>query len=285
MRTILVSELTRLDREVMKEGTEDSVRRNYEAPTFDADLKAPDVMYKAELAKVRQCLHRQRANIVDCLRHEAQSFIFRADDVIVILGDDGAFVNIAKLLQDQMVITVATATKHCGRLMKFTTSTFEAHAPNLFTGKSAFTRVSIARAETSLGHTCEAVNDFYVGRADLRSSRYAILRDTFADQVSSGVIISTGTGSTGWEKSARATDRNYEERELCDETLNVYTRELCHGTNFGVISGTDEITFRSNDNDTRIIADGVLLDAAMLLLPAGATVTICANVRSVKLCT
>ncbi len=285
MRAVLVHELTRLQFEVAREGTEDSVRRNYEEDVFNADLKVPHVTYQSELKSVRQHISREGQSVVDCLRHEAQGFIFRDDDIVVILGDDGAFVNVAKLLNEQRVITISTKTKHCGRLMKFTAETFASSAKVLLSGKSEHLAVSIARAETSLGHKLEAVNDFFVGRADLRSSRYAIWsEDEFVDQVSSGVIVSTGTGSTGWEHSARLHDPDYEEREPDDDSLAVVTRELCHGEVLGVIDGVDDAQFRSNDNDTRVIADGVLSDFAMLRLPAGATVTITANVRAIRLC-
>lgn len=283
MRAILIYDLTRLEIEVAKEGTPDSVKRNYEEGVFDSDLLIPDKTYKAELARVRRCILGQGVSVVECLRHEAQGFVFRDDDMVVILGDDGCFVNIAKLLKDQKVITIATSTKRCDRLMKFTVEAFEKFAVNVFNGKANCIQVSIARAETSLGHSLEAVNDFFVGRADLRSSRYAILQEGFADQVSSGVILSTGTGSTGWEKSARGKDEDYVGRALDDEYLTVVTRELCYGEDFGVIEGVDEITFRSNDNDTRVVADGVLFDSSMLRLPAGATVTITSNVRAVNL--
>lgn len=283
MRAILIYDLTRLETEVAKEGTPDSVKRNYEEGVFNSDLLIPDKAYKTELSRVRRCILGQGVSVVECFRHEAQGFVFRDDDMVVILGDDGCFVNIAKLLKDQKVVTIATTTKRCGRLMKFDVNTFEKSAVNLFNSKAKCVQVSIARAETSLGHSLEAVNDFFVGRADLRSSRYAILQEGFVDQVSSGVILSTGTGSTGWEKSARGKDEDYEERELDDEDLVVVTRELCYGEDFGVLEGVDEVTFRSNDNDTRVVADGVLFDSSMLRLPAGATVTITSNIRSVSL--
>lgn len=284
MRIVLISELTRLDKETAKEGTEDSVRRNYEPRVFIADVKTPHEISLRELSSIRGTLRRLNATVVECLRHEAQSFIFRSDDIVVIHGDDGAFVNIAKSLTSQRVITIATEAKPCGRLMRFTEGSFTKRAASLLGGTCEHMDVSIARAQTSLGHTLEAVNDFFVGRADLRSSRYAILQEEFMDQVSSGVIISTGTGSTGWERSARRTSSEYQEREPNDMTLTVTTRELCHGEDLGTLEYLDEITFRSNDNDTRVVADGVLLDASMLLLPAGATVTITANSRSIKLC-
>lgn len=283
MRIVLISELTRLDLEVIKEGTVDSVRRNYEKELFTSDLFLPDTRYKAELVKVRRCILRQGMSIVDCLRHEAQNFIFRDDDMVVILGDDGAFVNIAKLLKNQKVVTIATATKRCGRLMKFDVDTFEKSAATLLAGTGECVRVSIARVETSLGHSLEAVNEFFVGRSDLRSSRYAIMQTSFIEQVSSGVIVSTGTGSTGWEKSVRLRDSRYRERELDDKGMNVITRELCWGDDVGVLQGVRNVVFRSDDNDTRIVADGVLLDASMLHLPAGATVIITANVRAINL--
>lgn len=284
-RVVLIFEHTRLDLEVSKEGTKDSVSRKYEKAIFESGLLAPDKTYKAELARVRRCIMGCGQSVVECLRNEVQSFVFRDDDMVVILGDDGAFVNTAKLLQNQRVITIATSTKCCSRLMKFTAETFEKSAVNLFAGKSAVVGVSLTRAQTSLGHTLEAVNDLFVGRADLRSSRYAVLvGSNFVEQVSSGVIVSTGTGSTGWEKSACALDSEYRERDLDDPTVTVVTRELCQGESLGVMRRIKKVTFRSNDNDTRIIGDGVLVDASMLLLPAGATVTITSNVRAVRLC-
>lgn len=283
-RAIVISELTRLGLEIAKEGSLDSVRRKYGEEVFTRDLLQPDALYKVEFARVRRVILAQGVSIVDCLRHEAQNFVFRDNDIVVILGDDGALVNVAKLLNNQKVITIATATKHCDRLMKFSVETFEASFARLLHGESSCARVSIARAETSLGHSLEAVNDFFVGRADLRSSRYAIERTSgFIDQISSGVIISTGTGSTGWEKSVCGHDERYEERTLDNATLNVVTRELCYGDNLGVMRRIRRVTFRSNDNDTRVIADGVLFDSSMLLLPAGATVTITSNVRAVQL--
>ena len=284
-RVILISERTRLATEIAKEGGEEAVRRNYEKGVFDSDLLHPDRLYKAELLQVRQCISSQGFSLVDCLRHEAQSFVFRDDDIVIILGDDGAFVNIAKLLKSQKVVTIRTETKHCGRLMKFTVESFKKSATSLLSGGSQCIKVSIAKAETSSGHTLEAVSDFFVGRADLRSSRYAVLLGVNAfSQISSGVIVSTGTGSTGWEKSACLLDDTYKEREPDDEMLTVITRELCYGEYLGTMRHIKSITFRSDDNDTRVLADGVLLDGAMLLLPAGTTVTITANSRAVRLC-
>jgi hypothetical protein len=286
MRVVLVSELTRLDLEVVKDGTTESVKRNYEKEYFIISLLEPDTMYKAELIKVKRCILNQGINVVECLRHEAQSFIFRDDDIVIILGDDGAFVNIAKLLNHQKVITIATTTKRCGRLMKFSVNAFEKYAVELFAGERECVHVAIARAETSLGHQIEAVNDFYVGRLDLRSSRYSVMNDSdeFVNQISSGVIISTGTGSSGWEKSSRARDGSYFERGLDDDSICVIIRELCSGEDLGVLETDESVTLRSDDNDNRVMADGVLIDSSTLQLPAGSTVTIFPNVRAVSLC-
>lgn len=284
MRVVLVCELTRLEREIAKEGTLDSVRRNYEKDVFSTDLSSPHGEYQSEKNEVLRFLLAAGANVVECPRHEAQGFIFRDDDLVVVLGDDGALVNIAKLLGRQKVVTIGTATKWCSRMMKFTVKTFGKEVMRLVRKEGETLSVSIARAETSLGHTLEAVNDFFVGRADLRSSRYALLdEEFFVEQVSSGVIVSTGTGSTGWEKSARRMDDGYVEREPDDEYLVVTTRELCHGDDLGVLEDVSEVTIRSSDNDTRVVADGVLLDSAMLLLPAGATVVMTASYRSVQI--
>ena len=286
-RAVLVYELTRLENELRLLVTVDAVRRSYsDRSVFERDVNVPDGHYKVGLMKIRSSIRNCGISISDCLRSESQDFVFRDDDIVIIYGEDGDFVNIAKLLNNQKIITVATPVRKCGRLMIFTVDSFvEKSAEILSAEYQTHEKVSISLAETSTGQRLEAVNDFHVGRTNISSSRYAVLQgETWIPQTSSGVIFSTGTGSTGWEMSARYRDDKYRTRPLSDHRLCMLTRELCFGDRIQTGYHSSPVVMMSEDLHCRVVADGVLDDAKVLILSSGATVTITPNHRSVRMC-
>jgi hypothetical protein len=66
-------------------------------------------------------------------------------------------------------------------------------------------RVTMAKASLNTGETLYAVNDLFVGPRSHVSARYTLrVDDREEQQSSSGIIVSTGMGSTGWLKSLYA---------------------------------------------------------------------------------
>ena len=62
--------------------------------------------------------------------------------------------------------------------------------------------VTMARAGLANGQSLHAVNDLFIGPKSHTSARYEIALGTEREvQSSSGVIVSTGLGSTGWMRS------------------------------------------------------------------------------------
>jgi NAD kinase len=62
--------------------------------------------------------------------------------------------------------------------------------------------VTLAEAATSDGQKLLAVNDLFIGRRDHVSARYRIEAEGKSEHhSSSGIVISTGVGSTGWMRS------------------------------------------------------------------------------------
>src|SRR6185369_2919047 len=60
-------------------------------------------------------------------------------------------------------------------------------------------------ASLNTGETLYAVNDLFIGPRSHTSARYSIaLGEQHERQSSSGIIVSTGMGSTGWLKSLYA---------------------------------------------------------------------------------
>jgi len=65
--------------------------------------------------------------------------------------------------------------------------------------------ITLAQATLNDGQVLRAVNDLFVGRQTHASARYEISQgSTRENQSSSGVIVSTGLGATGWLKSILA---------------------------------------------------------------------------------
>ena len=66
-------------------------------------------------------------------------------------------------------------------------------------------RITFAHAVTQNGQELYAANDLFVGAATHISARYDIAyKERAESQSSSGVIISTGLGQSGWYKSVLA---------------------------------------------------------------------------------
>jgi hypothetical protein len=66
-------------------------------------------------------------------------------------------------------------------------------------------RVTMAKASLNTGAALYAVNDLFIGPKSHVSARYTVkVGKTEERQSSSGIIVSTGMGSTGWMKSLYA---------------------------------------------------------------------------------
>lgn len=134
------------------------------------------------------------------------TYLFGPDDLVVALGQDGLVVNIAKYLAGQPVIALnPDPSRIDGLLLPFhVTCGGRAFgcALNPKGDSIPWTEIRMAKAELQDGQVIHAVNDLFIGQRTHVSARYRI---TFGDreesQISSGIIVSTGAGSTGWHRS------------------------------------------------------------------------------------
>lgn len=131
---------------------------------------------------------------------------FRSSDLVITLGPDGLVVNTAKYLDGQPVIPVNPDPERIdGILCPVTASEFGAVFSNTLAGRGHLKSVSMAEARLSDGQRLLALNDLYIGSKSHVSARYRLSYGTQAEfQSSSGVIVSTGAGSTGWMRSIHA---------------------------------------------------------------------------------
>ncbi len=131
------------------------------------------------------------------------NFTFGAKDCVVVLGVDGLVVNVAKYLDGQPLVAFnPDPGKIDGVLLPFNVRQAKEVLSQVVRGKFQAKRITLAKAQLNDGQVLYAVNDFFVGRRTHASARYSIgWRGRLENQSSSGIIVSTGTGSTGWLKS------------------------------------------------------------------------------------
>jgi NAD kinase len=144
---------------------------------------------------------------------------------------------------------------------------------------------TLAEAQTSDRQVLRGLNEIFVGVPNHQSARYRIRHgDKEEVQSSSGLIVSTGTGSTGWLKSLRGEGAVFD--PAADE-LHFVVREAWPGRGFGAtliegkIERTAPLFIESRMDQGTIFADGIEADAVRF--DAGVSVTIAPAERRVRL--
>ncbi|MGY2876104.1 hypothetical protein ACVW00_003294 [Marmoricola sp. URHA0025 HA25] len=133
-------------------------------------------------------------------RTDLDRFLFAPDDVVVIVGQDGLVANVAKYLDGQPVLGIdPEPLRNPGVLVTHPA----ADAAELLRDLSIAQHRTMVAATTDDGQRLVALNEVYVGQPTHQTARYAIRPPDGSRerQASSGIIVATGTGSTGWCRS------------------------------------------------------------------------------------
>lgn len=136
-------------------------------------------------------------------RNFLPNYTFGKDDIVVVLGQDGLVANTLKYLNNHPLIGVNPDPKrYDGVLLPFVVEDLNCIIPEVLKNKRQCREITIASATLNTGEAMYAVNDFFIGPKTHTSARYIIeINNLTEEQSSSGIIISTGLGSTGWFKS------------------------------------------------------------------------------------
>lgn len=131
------------------------------------------------------------------------SFIFSEKNVIIVIGQDGLVANTAKYARGIPIVAVNPDNgRYDGVLLPFGPHDFvdgvEAVIANRFYAKT----MRFAEAKLNDGQRLLAFNDLFIGASSHVSARYKISFGTNTEEhSSSGLIVSTPAGSTGWLSS------------------------------------------------------------------------------------
>lgn len=202
-KIILVTRRTRLQELVARYNTVEQAQFQAEHLGMDfSDFLLEDRVHIAAVAEVSECLERQgRLQRLD--RSFLSNFLFPPDCLVVVVGQDGLVANTLKYLDGQPLLAVnPDPARWDGVLLPFAAPDLPKVLPEVLQGKRSIREVTMARTRLSDGQELRAVNDFYIGMRSHVSARYELqMGELHERQSSSGIIVSTGLGSTGWLRS------------------------------------------------------------------------------------
>ena len=164
---------------------------------------APLQSYESHFAAARETILRavpDGVKVQEVDREFLPNYVFGPRDLVTTLGPDGLVVNVAKYLDGQPLMAFNPDPERIdGVLVPFVA----AQAAGLFR-RPTFRLMQLAMARVTLadGQELHAVNDLFVGQRTHVSARYRLAYGgATEEQSSSGIIVSTGAGSTGWYRS------------------------------------------------------------------------------------
>jgi len=205
-KIILIKRKTRLEELIARYNTIAQAKFYIEHLGADfADYMAEDEEYKKAVATAFRSLEiLGRVQLVD--RKYVPNFIFGKNDIVVVVGQDGLVANTLKYLTNQVLIGVnPDRDRWDGILLPFTITDLKEVVHDVLKMKRPVKEVTMAKAVLNDGQVIYAVNDLFIGQRTHISSRYQIrFGQQMEQQASSGIIVSTGLGSTGWLKSILA---------------------------------------------------------------------------------
>lgn len=133
-------------------------------------------------------------------RSDLARFVFEPDDVVLVVGQDGLVANAAKYLGIQPVIGIDPLPGvNAGVLVPHTPAAGVALAAAAQAGTAPTCERTMVQVRTDDGQSLTALNEVMIGQSGHQSARYTLeVGGRRERQSSSGVIVSTGTGATGW---------------------------------------------------------------------------------------
>lgn len=204
-RILLVTRPTQLELLLERHGTLGQVNFFLRSRGQDlAEVEAAHAIFEAAFRQVESAIpsHQRRTRLG---RAWLDRFVFAPDDIVVLVGQDGLVANAAKYLQGQLAIGInSDPERFDGVLCR--------HRPQDAATLLAWTRQggpqfrvqerTMALARRDDGLELLALNEIFVGHKSHQSARYSLAYAGKKERhSSSGLIVATGTGATGWARS------------------------------------------------------------------------------------
>lgn len=202
-KLVIVTRKTRLQELVERFNTRSQAKFYIEHAGGDfADYEREDDAYRSSLDVLRRALDFEMPQqLVD--RALVPTFQFQKEDLVVTLGQDGLVANTAKYVGAQPIVAVnPEPARFDGILLPFLPDQARSAVASVIEAKARIHEVTLAEIKLQDGQRLLAFNDLFIGARSHVSALYRITSGQKSEvQSSSGVLISTGAGSTGWLSS------------------------------------------------------------------------------------
>lgn len=198
-KVVLITRRTRYEDLLRQYNTEAQARFVIESRGLDfAEYVAEHSDYSRVLKGVTQLL--QGLIRVQCLeRTYLPNYLFAEDDIVVVVGQDGLVANTLKYVRNPVIAVNPDPARNAGLLLPFLPDDVLKVIQAALKGSLTVQNISMAEARFADGQRLLAVNDLFIGPALQISARYRLdFAGQSEAQSSSGLIVSTGLGSSGW---------------------------------------------------------------------------------------
>jgi hypothetical protein len=202
----------------------------------------------------------------EVLRDELPRFLFGPEDVVVCVGQDGLVANAARYVAGQVVIGINADPENVeGVLARHA----PARAGDLLAAAEAGEGIeerTMVECALDDGRRLLALNEIFLGHRSHQSARYLLeVGEDGERQSSSGVVVVTGTGATGWGRSIRLAHRSsLELPQPGERSLAFFVREAWPSVATGatLVEGrVDALRLVSEMNDGGVVfGDGIEAD-------------------------
>ena len=165
--------------------------------------------YEVEHETFQYSLNSLQTQLSKVIKHKTleriymPSFIFSENHLIVVIGQDGLVANTAKYSKGIPIVAVnPDKQRYDGVLLPFDTSDFIGGVESVISSNYQSKTMRFAEASLNDGQRLLAFNDLFIGASTHISARYKIsFNNKVEEHSSSGLIVSTPAGSTGWLSS------------------------------------------------------------------------------------
>ncbi len=202
-KIVIVTQKTRLENLISRYNTQGQAKFYIESHGGDFnDYLTEHETYKNSV-RASLAILEKFGRIMTVEREYITNFIFGDNDLVVVIGRDGLMVNVLKYLTTQKLIGVNPDPQRWdGVLLPFSNSDLTKIIPEALKNCRPVKSVTLAYCKLSDGQMIYGVNDLFIGQKTHASARYRLSIEGRTEmQSSSGIIVSTGLGRTGWLKS------------------------------------------------------------------------------------
>jgi NAD kinase len=203
IRIILTYRRSRLQELIARHNTQEQARFYIEHLGGDFEDYVREDTVLTEVLQTAERDLRQLGRVQRLERGFLPNYLFGPEDIVVAIGQDGLVANTIKYLDGQPVVAInPDASRYEGVLLPFSPRELTTIVKETINHSRQNSTISLAQAKLSDGQMLLAVNDFFIGPGRHTTASYTIRHNEQSErQMSSGVIVSTGLGITGWFRS------------------------------------------------------------------------------------